>query len=29
MRALIQEDKKRVKKPEVKSRVAPIAFGMP
>jgi hypothetical protein len=29
MKVLIQEDKKRVKKPEVKRRVAPIAFGMP
>ena len=29
MKALIQGDKKRVKKPEVKRRDAPIAFGMP
>jgi hypothetical protein len=29
MKALIQEDKKLAKKPEIKRRVAPIAFGMP
>ncbi len=29
MKALIQGDKKRVKKPEVKKLDAPIAFGMP
>jgi hypothetical protein len=29
MRALIQENKKQVKKPEVKRLDAPIAFGMP
>ena len=29
MKALIQGDKKRVKKPEVKRLDSPIAFGMP
>jgi hypothetical protein len=29
MKPLIQGDKKRVKKPEVKRLDAPIAFGMP
>jgi hypothetical protein len=29
MKVLIQGDRKRVKKPELKKLAAPIAFGMP